>query len=220
VSAGDADVGLVPVIEVHRHGLEVVSDACIASRGEVRSIYLVSKRPVEEIRTLAADTGSRTSVQLARIILARRYGAQPEMLAREPDLERMLDEADAALLIGDAALSLNRADLPFPCLDLGLEWAEMTGLPMVFAVWAGRNPEAWPELGGILNDSRQHGLGQLDTIIEVEAERRGFPEELVHQYLTRNVWFHLGPEEREGLNRYLEYADALEEPGSLKGDAR
>lgn len=214
-SAGDADVGLVPVIEMHRHGLEIVSDVCIACRGDVRSIYLIAGRPLEEIRTLAVDVGSRTSVQLARIILWKRYGVRPELVTMEPDLTRMLGEADAALLIGDAALSVDPSEVDLPCLDLGREWAELTGLPMVFAVWAGRGTAAWPELPGILEESRQYGLGELDAIIRVEAERRGFGEELVHQYLTRNVWFHLGPEEKQGLALYLSLAQELDEEAPL-----
>jgi predicted solute-binding protein len=212
-------VGLVPVIEMHRHGLEIVSDACIACRGEVRSIYLIAGRPMEEVRTLAVDLGSRTSVQLARIILWKRYGVRPELVTMEPDLPRMLTEADAALLIGDAALAIDPSEIDMPCLDLGREWAEMTGLPMVFAVWAGHGAGAWPELAGILEGSRQYGLGELDAIIETEAERRGFGPGLVHQYLTRNVWFHLGPEEKQGLELYLNLVRELDESGAAHGDA-
>lgn len=214
-AAGDADVGLVPVIEMYRHGLEIVSDVCIACRGDVRSIYLIAHRSLEEVRTLAVDLGSRTSVQLARIILWKRYGVRPELIPMEPDLTRMLEEADAALVIGDPALAIDPSEVDLPCLDLGREWAELTGLPMVFAVWAGRGVAAWPELAGILEASRQYGLGELDAIIKTEAERRGFGEELVHQYLTRNVWFHLGPEERQGLAQYLSLVRELDAAAPL-----
>lgn len=219
-TAGDADVGLVPVIEMHHHGLQIVSDVCIACRGDVRSIYLLAARPLDQVRTLAVDVGSRTSVQLARIILWKRYGVRPELLTMEPDLTRMLAHADAALLIGDAALAVDPSEVDLRCLDLGREWAELTGLPMVFAVWAGRAPAAWPELPAILEASRQYGLGALDDIIRIEAERRGFGEELVHQYLTRNVWFHLGPEEKQGLEEYLSLARELDASGAAHGDAR
>lgn len=203
---------------MHRHGLEIVSDACIACRGEVRSIFLIAGRPLREIRRLAVDMGSRTSVQLARIILWKRYGVRPELVVMEPDLPRMLDEADAALVIGDAALAIDPSDLDLPCLDLGREWAELTGLPMVFAVWAGRGTAAWPELPAILEGSRQYGLGELDAIMKTEAERRGFGEELVHQYLTRNVWFHLGPEEKQGLELYLNLVRELDAGEAAHGD--
>lgn len=196
---------------MHRHGLEIVSDACIACRGEVRSIFLIAPGPLDEIRTLAVDEGSRTSVQLARVILWKRYGVRPRLVTMEPDLPRMLDEAGAALVIGDAALAIDPSDLGPRCLDLGREWADLTGLPMVFAVWAGRGAAAWPGLARILEESRQYGLGELDAIIKTEAERRGFGQELVHQYLTRNVWFHLGPEEKQGLELYLKLVRELDE---------
>ncbi len=210
VIEGDADIGIIPVIEIDRHGLEWVSGIGIACRGPVRTILLVSRVPFGEIRTLATDSGSRTSVQLARIILARKYGARPEVISMDPDLERMLANADAALIIGDAALALDPTEIEYPCLDLGEEWVSLTGLPMVFAVWCGRPGQITPELADAMRASCHFGLGQLDAIIKIEAERRGFPEYLVHQYLTRNVSFLLGEEEEAGIQLYLRYARELD----------
>ncbi len=107
VVAGMADAGIVPVVEMARHGLTPFSGLCIACRGEVRSILLFARRPWAEVETLAADTGSRTSVELARIVLQERFGIRPKIHAAEPHLARMLEEADAALLIGDAALAVD-----------------------------------------------------------------------------------------------------------------
>ena len=210
VEAGDADIGLVPAIEMQRHGWAYVPDICIACRGPVRSIMLVSRLPFERISRLAVDSGSRTSVQLARIILAREYNTRPELLVMAPDLPNMLEVADAALLIGDSALAWEPFDSDLPCLDLGEEWVRMTGLPMVFAVWAGPAPGVTEELGQLLRASRDYGLAKLDAIIEEESERRGFPEHLVHQYLTRNVCFHMGALEEAGLRTYLQYAAELD----------
>jgi chorismate dehydratase len=211
VIAGDADVGLLPVIEMDRHQLGWVPGIGIACRGAVRSILLVSRKPFEKIETLATDSGSRTSVQLARIILQRRYGANPLVTTMDPDLDRMLENADAALLIGDSALSVDPSEIGLPSLDLGEEWAELTGLPMVFALWAGHAGNITPELTEILQGSCRHGLSELDAIIEEESERRGFPEELVHQYLTRYISLQLGEEEEAGLRRYLQYARELDQ---------
>lgn len=208
VANGDADIGLVPAIEMARNRLDWIPLG-IACRGPVRSILLIADRPFEQIRTLAVDSGSRTSVQLARIILAQRYGVMPRIVTMDPDLLGMLDVADAALIIGDSALSLDPAEIDMPCLDLGEEWVEMTGKPFVFAAWSGRKENLTPEAIGILQASCLYGLGQLDTIIKDEAERRGFPEDLVHQYLTRNICFLLGEEEAAGLELYLKYARAL-----------
>lgn len=213
VAGGMADVGIIPVIEMARHGFSAVPGVGIASRGPVRSILLVSKVPFDRIQTLAGDAGSRSSVQLARVILQRRFGVTPAVFSSEPDLVKMLNSADAALLIGDAALSIDPAELDYPCLDLGEEWTSLTGLPMVFAMWAGRETAVTPRLGRLLQDSCDFGLANLDRIIPEEAERRGFPEWLVHHYLTRHIVFHLGEEEERGLKTYLAYVrelDALE----------
>jgi predicted solute-binding protein len=148
-------------------------------------------------------------VQLSRIILGHRYGAWPALMSREPDLVRMLEEADAALLIGDAALRVEPGEIDLPCLDLGEEWVDFCGLPMVFAVWAGRAENIQPEISRLLVDSCQYGLGALDAIIREESERRGFPEYLVQQYLTRNVAVQLGREEEAGLRHYLKLAREL-----------
>lgn len=210
VVEGVAETGLLPVIEIARHGFTSVPEVGIATRGAVRSILLLSRMPFERIRTVATDTGSRTSVQLARIILYRKYGARPEVFPADPDPVRMLEVADAALLIGDNALRVDPAELDMPCLDLGQEWVALTGLPMVFALWAGRPGAIRPELVNLLQGSCHFGLAKLDEIIPLEAERRGFPEWLVHQYLTRHICFHIGPEEQAGLAKYLEYARELD----------
>ena len=121
-----------------RQGLDYFRGTGIACHGPVRSILLISKVPFKEIRTLATDSGSRTSAMLAQVILAEKYGVKPQVFSHPADLAEMLGKADAALLIGDAALRVDPATLPFETLDLGAEWVDMTGLPMVFAVWAGR----------------------------------------------------------------------------------
>jgi len=123
----------------------------------------------------------------------------------------MLDEADAALLIGDAALQVEPAELGMRCLDLGEEWVELTGLPMVFALWSGPAEKITAELSATLRASCQAGLARLDEIIVEEAERRGFALELVQQYFTQNVTYLLGAEEEAGLQLYLQYARELGE---------
>jgi predicted solute-binding protein len=205
LAAGRADIGIVPCAELERLQLQVIPGAGIACRGAVRSILLVTKKPPQEIRSLAADSSSRSSVMLARIVLARRYGAEPAVATHAPDLAAMLDTADAALLIGDPAL---RATCPPHCsaLDLGAEWAELTGLPMVFAVWAcraGLDPEA---LAPAFLDSCRYGLAHLEEIVAREAPTRGLPIEVARDYLTRRIVLEIGPRERDGMARFLEYA--------------
>jgi chorismate dehydratase len=214
IASGEADIGIVPVIEMSRQHLEYFPGTGIACHGPVRTILLVSKVPFGEIQTLATDSGSRTSVQLSRIILAEKYGVFPKLLSRPADLASMLGEADAALLIGDAALRIDPEKLPFETLDLGAEWVAMTGLPMVFAVWAGdtsRNPEiVRPEYTAAFNNSYRFGLSRMDEIVKTESASRGFDEALVRKYLTEHIVFELGERDYAGMKRYLELALRLE----------
>lgn len=206
LASGEADVGIVPAIEFARQGLEQIPGAGIASRGAVRSILLVSKTPPGRIRTLAVDSGSRTSVVLAGIILERVYGSAPRLRAMPPDLPSMLGAADAALIIGDAALRIEPRELPHHVLDLGHEWTRMTGLPMVFAVWACRDKRVAAACAPDFVDSCRFGLAHLEDIVQAEAAARRLPESLTRDYLTHNVRFELGTEEEEGLALFLNYA--------------
>jgi chorismate dehydratase len=191
LASGEADIGIVPVIEMVRQKLEYFRGTGIACRGAVRSILLVSKVPIREIKTLATDTGSRTSVMLSRIILAEKYGVRPTLISRRAELAPMLGEADAALLIGDPALHLDPATLPFETLDLGLEWTQMTGLPMVFAVWSGKKEMMQPAYEQAFLDSCHDGLAHIDEIVRQQAPIRGVTEQLAREYLTRHIVFEL-----------------------------
>jgi predicted solute-binding protein len=214
VESGAADLGIVPVVEMQRQGLLAIPGAGIACQGAVRSILLVSDRSPDEIRTLAVDSGSRTSVMLARVILKHRYRCEPEIAVMDPDLERMLGAADAALLIGDAALRLDPETLRGHVLDLGAEWRAMTGLPMVFALWAGKRERVAPLLDAgyeaAFRESLDFGLREMNTIVEEESRRRGFSETLVRQYLTRHIAFRIEGPELEGMQRFLQYVHELE----------
>lgn len=206
VAAGDADIGIIPSFELTRLDVDVIPGAGIACHGSVRSILLVSSRPAGEIRSLAADSSSRTSVQLARVILERKYGAAPQVVAHPPDLPAMLRKADAALVIGDPALRLDPRTLPFLVYDLGKEWVEMTGLPMVFAVWAARRGAISNGVTEAFRDSCRFGLERMDDIVAAEAPARGFPPALVREYLTSHIVHELGPREYEGMDLFLRYA--------------
>jgi chorismate dehydratase len=210
MASGAADIGIVPTFELTRQDLEVIPGAGIACHGPVRSILLVSRRPAAKIRTLAVDTSSRTSVQLARVILEGRYGAEYTPIAHAPDLDAMLRAADAALIIGDPALRLDPARLPYEVHDLGGEWVEMTGLPMVFAVWAARQGVASPEVVEAFRESCRHGVEHIDEIVAAESARRGFAPELVRAYLTTHIVHQLGPREYEGMELFLRYAREIE----------
>jgi len=210
VAAGAADIGIIPSFELIGRDLGIVPGVGIACRGAVRSILLVSTRPGNQIRTLAADASSRTSVALARIVLARRYGVEPAVIVRPPDLAGMLGEADSALIIGDPALRIDPETLPFHVYDLGQEWMEMTGLPMVFAVWAGPREFVTAPVVAAFQSSCALGLRSLDRIVAEEAPARGFTPDLVRRYLGSHIVFELGKAERQGMELFLRYARELD----------
>ena len=198
-----------------RQKLDYFRGTGIACHGPVRSILLVSKRPAAEIRTLAVDSSSRTSVQLARVILERRYGAEYTAISRAPDLDAMLRVADAALIIGDPALRLDPERLPYEVHDLGGEWVEMTGLPMVFAVWAARKGTVTPELVEAFRGSCHYGLERMEEIVAAESARLGFAPELVRDYLTRHIVHELGPPEYQGMELFLQSACTKDRAGRV-----
>lgn len=209
LAEGRADVGIVPTAELERLKLEILPGAGIAARGAIRSILLISRVPPQRIRTLAADAGSRTSILLAEIILAERYGARPRRISLPPELPAMLQAADAAVIIGDPALRLDINALPYLVLDLGAEWRALSGLPMVFAVWAARPERVTPELAEAFLDSCRFGRAHLEEIIRQEAAPRGIPEPLARDYLTRLVVHELGEEDYRGLRVFVERIRSL-----------
>ncbi len=206
IERDEADIGLVPVAEIARQGLEIVPGVGICCEGPVRSILLVSRVPIRSIRTLSVDASSRTSVQLVRVILRERYGVEPRMFPRPPVLEDMLTDMDAALIIGDAALVLDPAKAGLEWLDLGEEWFRLTRLPMVFAAWSGKQGRDIVRLEKTLVGSYEYGAAHLSEIVDREHERRGITRILATQYLTDNIQFRLGPRQREGLQTFLSLA--------------
>jgi chorismate dehydratase len=214
LESGLADIGIVPAVELNRQQLEIIRGAGIACHGRVRSILLISKVPYHKIRKLATDSTSRTSVALSRVILARKYGVEPEVHSLQPHLSEMLETNDAALIIGDSALVLDPADLPFHALDLGAEWVQMTGLPMVFAVWAARGGFP-PQDPAPFLESMCFGLAHINDIARAEHAKVGVSEELARSYLRDNIVFELGEREYAGLDLFLRYAAEL--PSKVEG---
>jgi chorismate dehydratase len=212
---GRADIGIVPAVELNRQKLEIIRGCGVACHGAVRSILLISKVRFAEIRTLATDSTSRTSVALSRIILSRKYGVEPRHWSQAPHIGKMLESADAALIIGDTALLLDPATLPFHVLDLGKEWTKMTGLPMVFAVWAARAGVSKQDPKPF-TDSLRFGQEHMDDIVREWYPKLGLSAALVREYLTRNIVFELGEREYAGLQTFLQYASELSNPVEVK----
>jgi predicted solute-binding protein len=202
LAEGEADIGLAPCAEIDRLGLSFLPDVGIACTGPVRSILLISKSPFEAIRTLAADSSSRTSVALARILLGERYGCVPEVVSRPPSLPDMMAELDAALIIGDPALRIRREEIEWRSLDLGEEWVQWTGLPMVFAVWCGKKSALTEEVRQAFVDSYRWGAAHTDEVVEHAVHERGFPDDVARDYIAHRISYELTDRHREGLNLF------------------
>lgn len=203
---GALDIGLIPSVEVQRiPGLKILPDLCVASTREVKSVILVSRGPLEQVKRVALDQNSRTSVALLRILLQER-GIHPEYLHERPDPERMLSEADAALLIGDPALKVEREK--YQVIDLAAEWHALTGLPFVFAVWAVRSGVDLPDLPFYFKSSLRYGLSSIDTLSREAAAELGLDSADVRSYLTENLHYFLRQEELAGLEEFYRRAHA------------
>jgi chorismate dehydratase len=202
---GSIDVGMIPAIEYCR-GPEyrIVPGMAITSDRTVASVALFSKVPVERIRTIAADTSSRTSNALLRILCAERFGISPEFTPMAPDAEAMLAEHDAALIIGDPALYLDPVATGVEKTDLGEAWTVMTGLPFVWAFWAGRPGMAPPEAVATLSEARDAGVAASAEIADgyCGAARAA----LGRAYLRDNIQYDLGARQIEGLTHYYRLA--------------
>jgi predicted solute-binding protein len=196
---------------VARQGLEIVPGVGISCLGAVRSILLFSRVPWTQVRTLAADTSSRTSVQLARVILRERFGVEPEISAFSPDLATMMQQADASLIIGDPALRINPSQTGYQWLDLGDEWLRLTKLPMVFAVWAGKPGLPLRELRELTQASYEFGKARLTEIIASEYAQRGISLALADEYLRRYIRYPIGPAEERGLDTFLNWQNSRRE---------
>lgn len=206
LAAGRLDVALVPSIEVLRHvDYQIVSDACVATRGPVMSVKLYSRLPLGEIRTLALDEGSRTSAALARIMLVERFGVSPTLVPLPVECKPSAVDTDAVLLIGDRAMHAPQE--PFLATwDLGEEWLRWTGLPFVFAVWAGKGGENYAALQTALSRARDLGVKRAGKIARREAPRLEISEAAAYDYLTKNLHFRLGSAERSGLRLFAQLA--------------
>ena len=214
---GTADLGLIPIAAL-TGSLQVVPGCTIASLA--RSIQLVVKSPRTpgQIRSIAADTASRSSVAYAQVILDRFYNARPTIRPHAAALESMLAEEDAALIIGDPALLAleRRAEVEArvgPCTwhDVAELWSQHTGLPWVAAVWAVR-PESLSSAGARaqliedLNLSREHGVANIDSLVAEWTPRIAIPPETIRAYLTTNIHYALSPECVRSILAFRQFA--------------
>lgn len=229
-----ADIAIIPAIEYQRiTGLVVLPDLAIASQNRVRSLLIVSRKPIEQVRSVALDRSSRSTQALTRILAAEHWNIDPEFFETEPDLSAMLEKADAAMLIGDPALRISiaierkstvspqgRAICPaaalgitgaeiFHVYDVVGEWRKFSSLPAVMAIWAARPEVVTPEVLADFSASRNFGLTQLAAISLEAAQELELPQQALESYLRHNIDFSLGEENRRGLERYFQEAAKL-----------
>lgn len=232
--SGAADVAIIPAIECQRiPGLVVLPDIAIASRNRVRSLIILSKKPIEQVHSIALDKSSRSTQALTRILADAYWKIFPEFIEAEPNLRAMLEIADAAMIIGDPALRISLAIEKksalgpdgrgvFQAATLGIggaevfhvydvvgEWNRFTSLPAVMAVWAGRRDVVTPEVVADFVTSRDYGLLSIGDISAEAAQELKLPQSELESYLRHNIDFHLGEDNRRGLAKYFDEAAKL-----------
>jgi chorismate dehydratase len=207
LNAGRLDVALIPSIAYAKNSPElcIVPECGIIAHDAVDSIRLYFNKNLKNIRSVAVDISSMTSVVLAKIILAEKYEVKPELIAAKPELDKMLVSADAALIIGDSALFKTGSENQ-NYLDLAEEWKDMTGYPFVFAVWAGkRNALDSDDVHSIIF-SKNLGLDNIDSVCQEAATDYNVDFDTVKRYFTENVQFDLGESEIAGMRHFFELA--------------
>lgn len=202
----DLDVALIPSIEYFRRpGYQIISDACVAARGEVMSVKLYCRVHPGQVKRIALDEGSRTSATLAKIILAERYGAFPVSEPLSMDSMTTDSSADAVLLIGDRAMHAPQEEF-VEVMDLGQMWYQWTGLPFVFAMWVAHADTDIHGVAAALNEARDRGLQNVEQIACDESPKLGLTQEAALRYLTQNLHYKMTSAERSGLQLFHELA--------------
>ncbi len=227
---GTADVAIIPAVEYQRMDhVVVLPGMAVAAKGPVRSILVIAKKPIELAKKIALDTSSRSSQALVRILCKERWGITPEFVPAAPEPSVMLDEADAALLIGDPALRIvvkmdelaarmasdgkccggDPSEQPVPghealfVYDVAHEWREMTGLPCVLALWVARRGAVTPEVLADFAASKEYGMARLPAIAEGAEAKLKMSADVLESYLRDNIDFSLDEENLSGLELYF-----------------
>ncbi|RBM23582.1 menaquinone biosynthetic enzyme MqnA/MqnD family protein [Streptomyces sp. PT12] len=226
--SGELDIGPVSLVDYLRHADDLValSDIAVGCDGPVMSCMIVSQRPLAALdgARVALGSTSRTSVRLARLLLDERHGVAPSYFTCPPDLGLMMQEAEAAVLIGDAALRASLHDAPRLGLevhDLGAMWKEWTGLPFVFAVWGvrraylEREPETVREVHAAFLESRDLSVAEAGKVAEQAARWEDFDAEVLERYFT-TLDFRLGARQLEGIAAFADRIGVADQAGRVR----
>jgi chorismate dehydratase len=206
LARAEVDAALVPVIEYQQlSDVSLIADVCVGSKNAVRSVVLVTRRNnLKKVERVALDESSRTSVALVKIIFREFLGLEPEWQFSPPDLHSMMQQADAALIIGDPAMDVSRDQ--FRVFDLATLWHEFTGLGFVFAMWMVRNDRAERVRQVDFAAARNEGLDHLDDIVAAQTGPFKLSSEEIREYLRTNIVFQIDDEMRRGLSLYFDLA--------------
>lgn len=201
IERGEVDVALASSFFVLEKPDYAVAPACgISSQGYVESVRLFSKKPFDQIESLALDQSSMTSNALAQILLRERYGTAPEATSMPPNLSEMIEQNDAAVLIGDAGMSSEAEGLQM--LDLGAVWNEMTGLPFVWALWIGQQERVTPHVVAILKEAKRFGSQRIEEVAKSESERLKMTYSRALRYLAEVIDYDLTDRHWSGLAHF------------------
>jgi chorismate dehydratase len=203
---GSIDAGMIPSIEFQRgtSAYRIVPGLGIISDGPVASVAIFTSRPVEQLRCIAVDTSSRTSAGLTGLLCLEVFGVDPDFVPMPPSIDAMLSRCDAALLIGDPALYLDYDSRGLQKIDLGEQWVRLTGLPFVWAFWAGRPNALTPHAIAALVEARDRGVAASDSIADAYCGP-GLAA-LGRAYLRDNIRYTLDERAETGLRKYYELA--------------
>jgi chorismate dehydratase len=207
---GDVDLGLVPSIEyLQSVDYRLVPGVGVTSRGAIASVAVYARRPLDQVRHIALDTSSRTSVALIQVLCRHHFRIHPRFVPHGPDLAVMTRDFDAGLLIGDPAFEADHVGLGLQKIDLGLEWTRMTGLPFVYAAWTGRPGAVTAEDVRLLQEAQREGLAAVGSIAAEYGRGDAAKVARAAAYLRDNVKYGLGGEEAAGLQLFLDHAADL-----------
>ncbi|MGI6457289.1 MAG: menaquinone biosynthetic enzyme MqnA/MqnD family protein [bacterium] len=201
----ELDISILSSIELLRHPeYGFIPNLGICSDGEVKSVCLFAKKDVTQVKTVALDQSSLTSVTVIRILLKEYWGVEPDYFSFQPPLYTGLQQADAALTIGDNSFVEPPPDLHR--FDVGAIWKKWTQLPFVYAVWITRQGINPLEIQKPFLQALEKGMNNVEKISEICNRQKGLSKQFFMDYFTRNIYYHLGKRELEGMKRFFEYA--------------
>ncbi|MBI5359243.1 MAG: menaquinone biosynthesis protein [Planctomycetes bacterium] len=208
ISSGKVDAAMMPCVELARHPeFRHLKGMCISSKGEAESVVFWHRQPMEKLKTVYLDPNSMTSNSLLRVILRKKYGLSNLKFIKKAIAPGSLPaESCGCLMIGDRCLreNLKRHDKTITRMDLGREWHEFTGLPFIFALWIHKKTIR-NSVRKQLKDSLQAGLESIHLIAKSESSRLELPLSYCRKYLTRNIRYNLGRDEKKGLKKFLRF---------------